>query len=282
MRLLLLALCLAITLALAACGGDEKTTTVTVATEGKASAAEDRAALIKLMEAYGAAAGPAACDFYSAGLLRELDGLSGCRRENADSKVVRLTVKDVSVTGNTGRVTVRVPGAQQLSVYPVTREGEPSDPYDGWKISDYSKDVSASGAPAGKQLSKAEFIAKGDALCAERLKAVEAAEQAYQAAGGTSLQALARSDESKLRATEKLVAEFEALEPPDGGGKALKEAFLASTRRFIASSQARIAAAKKGDLRAVGRANAGLQDQRRTGDMADYGFEECVIIEPRT
>ena len=140
--------------------------------------------------------------------------------------------------------------------------------------------MSASETPAGEQLSKEEFIAKGDALCAEELKGHEVAEEAYQAAGGTSLPALARSDEARVRATEKLIAQFEPLQPPDDAGKALKQAFLESNRRFVANSRTRIAAAKKGDLAAVGRANPGLQDQRRTGDMADYGFEECSILEP--
>lgn len=135
-----LPLLLASALALAACGGDTETTTVGADAEGEATLEADTAAIEKLIVEYGAATGAEGCDFYSRDFLaREAGGLKSCRRDT-DQDAVTFTVNDVSVDGNTASVTVEVVGGGgQPLVYPLIREGEPSDVYDGWKLSDGSK-----------------------------------------------------------------------------------------------------------------------------------------------
>ncbi|MGZ5308348.1 MAG: hypothetical protein ACXWES_04945 [Solirubrobacterales bacterium] len=135
-----LPLLLASALALAACGGDTETTTVGADAEGEATLEADTAAIEKLIVEYGASTGAEGCDFYSRDFLaREAGGLKSCRRDT-DQDAVTFTVNDVSVDGNTASVTVEVVGGGgQPLVYPLIREGEPSDVYDGWKLSDGSK-----------------------------------------------------------------------------------------------------------------------------------------------
>jgi hypothetical protein len=132
-----LALVLAGALALAACGGDGETKTVTAGADDGPSLEEDTAAIEQLMVEWGASVGKESCDFYSADFLAEFGGLGGCRNDAADIEAATFRVEDVTVDGDTGSATVvraDPRGRPAPITYPLRRDGEPSDIYNGWKL----------------------------------------------------------------------------------------------------------------------------------------------------
>lgn len=126
-----LILSLAAALALAACGGGgDETTTVE---SGAPIEAADTEAIENLISDYGLTDDPAeGCKLFSLAYLAELGGAKDCMSNKFF--VEELQVGAVTLDGDTATVAVVREDGRETTI-PVVREGEPSDAYDGWKIS---------------------------------------------------------------------------------------------------------------------------------------------------
>jgi len=130
----------AATAPLAACGDDDEPAVDPAAP----TAEEDLTAIEQLLLDYGAAEGSETCELYSAKLIQRAGGPKGCERKEADAAQVAVTVDEVTVEGDTADAIVTIVAKDKQYVYPVVREGGPTDSYDGWRLAQVSvEEVSA-------------------------------------------------------------------------------------------------------------------------------------------
>ncbi len=120
-----LILSFAAALALAACGGGDESSGPTQA--------EDTEAIENLVSDYGLIDDPEeGCKLFSLDYLAELGGSKGCMTQKFF--VEEIQVGDVNLDGDTATVSITREDGRETTI-PVVREGEPSDAYDGWKVS---------------------------------------------------------------------------------------------------------------------------------------------------
>lgn len=133
-RLAVAGLLLALSLLALACGdGDDSS-----ATDGAPTLEEDTAAIEKLIVEFGASRGGEACDYYSADFIRsDFGSVAACRRQASDAKAVDYELDEARIDGDRGSAIVISPFSERLLVYPVVREGDDADAYDGWLIAGF-------------------------------------------------------------------------------------------------------------------------------------------------
>ena len=111
---------------------------------GAPTEAGDTEAIENLVSDYGLIDDPEeGCKLFSLDYLAELGGSKGCMSQKFF--VEELQVGDVSLDGDSATVSIVREDGRQTSI-PVVREGEPSDAYDGWKISGEAAPASEAGA----------------------------------------------------------------------------------------------------------------------------------------
>ena len=123
-----IAISLLAVVALAGCGGDD---------EGDSdSAAQDEAAVEGRLLEYAAGVDEEACARWSEELLAREGGLKGCLRKIEREVSTTIKIDDVTVDGDTAEVLLTVLPDDVQFIYPVVREGEPTDSFDGWRIAE--------------------------------------------------------------------------------------------------------------------------------------------------
>ena len=135
----LIAISVIAALTLAACGDDES---------GSDSAAEDEAAIEQLFLDYAAVEGSDACDLFSEKVIAGLGGRKACERDQAGAESVTIKVDEIEVDGDTAQALVTLFPEDKQYRFPVVREGEASDSYDGWRVDEL--DVEEVTAEAGE------------------------------------------------------------------------------------------------------------------------------------
>ena len=115
-----------VALAAGGCGGDDG--------DEADSTAEDQAAVKELLLDYAALVDEEACALWSEELLARRGGVQGCLKVIGDEGVTSIEVLDTEVEGDSGRVLVSVRPEDTRFVFPVVREGDSTDSYDGWRI----------------------------------------------------------------------------------------------------------------------------------------------------
>jgi len=141
------------------------------------------------------------------------------------------------------------------------------------------QDEPASGGPgrSAKPLTKAQFIVRADAICADVKRAQEPYSERIRALSrGGELTRLTPILEAALGESRKGLGRLRAL-PAPGEDRATLDGYLAAADRLLAASTALTEAARSDD-RAKGRrvaatADALSADEKRLAD--EYGFREC-------
>jgi hypothetical protein len=146
----LIAISVIAALTLAACGDDES---------GSDSAAEDEAAIEQLFLDYAAVEGSDACDLFSEKVIAGLGGRKACERDQAGAESVTIKVDEIEVDGDTAQALVTLFPEDKQYRFPVVREGEASDSYDGWRVDELDvEEVTAEAGEDGAEETTTETI----------------------------------------------------------------------------------------------------------------------------
>lgn len=138
-------------------------------------------------------------------------------------------------------------------------------------------DDSSEEPPGGT--SKAEFIEKGDAICARVNESIVRINQEAQQLSGSREEQFAALAPILRRATEiqaDAIEEFRALEPPEADQKRI-DRYLEAAEEQADVLEQMAAAAENADAAAFSEASPQLTEisLRRKQLISGYGFEEC-------